>query len=162
MKKTSLDNINLPLKIVISLSVYVFFFLFTQGLYDKAMAYIGENFLNSKTVIVGSTAIKVTIADSDLERIKGLSGSKNLDKQHGMLFVFDQEDFHGIWMKDMNYPIDIIWFDENKIVVDFALNIEPSTYPTVFKPLKKALYVLEVNAGFIEKNNLKIGDSIAI
>jgi uncharacterized membrane protein (UPF0127 family) len=70
--------------------------------------------LDSKTVIVGSTAIKVTISDSDSERIKGLSGSKELEQNQGMFFIFDQEDFHGIWMKDMNYPIDIIWFDKNK------------------------------------------------
>jgi hypothetical protein len=52
MKKTSLDKLNLPLKIIISLSVYVFFFIFTQGLYDKAMAYIGENFWTVKQLLL--------------------------------------------------------------------------------------------------------------
>ena len=67
-----------------------------------------------------------------------------------MLFVFPDNDQHGIWMKDMKFPIDIIWISENYNIVHVKKDATPESYPTVFKNSKPARYVLELPAGSIE------------
>jgi len=64
-----------------------------------------------------------------------------------MLFVFENPGIHGIWMKDMKFPIDIIWLDKDMSVISKELNVSPDTYPQVFYPSREAYYVLEVKAG---------------
>jgi uncharacterized membrane protein (UPF0127 family) len=65
-------------------------------------------------------------------------------------------------MKDMKFSIDIIWLDKDLQVVYFEENVSPDTYPNVFKPDKKAKYILEVNAHFVSKNHIKYGDQLSI
>lgn len=96
----------------------------------------------------------VDVADSVIERQKGLSNTSSLDKNAGKLFVFENSELHGFWMKDMNYPIDIIWFDDAWRVVGISKNTLPESYPTVFYPQSFAKYVLEVNSGWAEKLNI--------
>jgi hypothetical protein len=85
----------------------------------------------------------------------------NLAKNEGMLFVFNHPSQHVFWMKDMNFPIDMIWLDENLKIIYFQKNVLPESYPATFGPDQNSLYVLEVNAGFSDKHNLKIGDSLS-
>ncbi len=77
-----------------------------------------------------------------------------------MLFKFDTPGIYGIWMKDMRFPIDIIWLDKNKKIVNLKRNVDPSTYPLVYYPPKESLYILEVRAGLIGDKDLKLGDEI--
>jgi uncharacterized membrane protein (UPF0127 family) len=115
---------------------------------------------DNAVVCIGGAEIKAELADSPLERMKGLSQRPSLPDNAGMLFVFEQSDFHGIWMKDMLFPTDIIWIDENMQVVDMKANTEPESYPEVFKPSVKAKYVLEVHAGYTKENSIAIGDAV--
>ena len=78
------------------------------------------------------------------------------------MFVFDQLDFHGIWMKDMKFPIDIIWLDDTQQVVTIKTYISPDSYPEVFRPTQESLYVLEVPAGFVKTAEIKIGDQLVV
>src|SRR3989338_8221873 len=75
-----------------------------------------------------------------------------------MLFIFDKPDNYGFWMKDMRFPIDIIWLDQNFKVVHVEKSVATSTYPKVFYPSGPATYVLEVNSGISDSINLQIGD----
>jgi hypothetical protein len=75
-----------------------------------------------------------------------------------MLFVFDKEGYYGFWMKEMNFPIDIAWLDKDKKITLIEKNVLPETYPQIFNPKSKNLYVLETKAGFFEKFGIKIGD----
>ena len=77
-----------------------------------------------------------------------------------MLFIFNSADNYGFWMKDMIFPIDIIWIGENKKIVYIEKNVLPESYPKNFSPNVKAMYVLEVLSGFSEKHNIKIGDEV--
>ena len=76
-----------------------------------------------------------------------------------MLFVFDKPGQYPFWMKDMNFAIDIIWIGEDLRVVYIKKDARPELYPETYTPTENAKYVLEVPAGFSEKNNLKVGDS---
>jgi uncharacterized membrane protein (UPF0127 family) len=146
-----------------ALAYGVFFvFLFTVPVFNIIKAKVTDNSLSQKHVVIGDVALNVNIADSNSERVEGLSGKSNLHKNEGLFFIFDVSDYHGIWMKDMEFPIDIIWLDANKQVIYFEQNIHPNTYPTVFKPTKKAKYVLEVQSGFIKREGIKVGDQLTL
>ncbi len=149
-------------KTVIGYSVF-FVFLFTVPIYqefkDNSFIY---DYIEQKTAVFGQSVIKIHIADTNEERIQGLSGKNSLEKNRGLFFVFEKEDYHGIWMKNMNFPIDIIWFNQQYQVVHIEKNIKPETYPNVFKPKHESLYVLEMPAGFADENAIKKGDEINI
>lgn len=93
------------------------------------------------------------LADSEKERDRGLSDRSNLLENEGMLFVFDEQVKPSFWMKDMNFPIDIIWIDESKKIVDITEDFKPSSYPKTVAPVLPVKYVLEVNSGFALRNH---------
>ena len=150
----------LVIKTVAGFFVFIFFLLYTPSIYNFTVSFFQETFPNERVLIVGNVGLKVQIADTPEERRRGLSGTRRLKEDSGMFFIFDEEDQHGIWMKDMNYPIDIIWFDRFGSVIYIEENVVSETFPEVFKPEKNALYVLEVNAGFVQGEKLKVGDTI--
>ena len=109
---------------------------------------------------IGDAIFKVEIADTDEKRIQGLSNRESLPENSGMLFVFENPDKHGIWMKDMKFPIDIAWLDAQKTVFWVEKSVSPDTFPQVFYPPSEALYVLEVPAGTFKKNHIDIGEMV--
>jgi len=114
-----------------------------------------------KSIQVGNTILnKIEIADTNVKREQGLSGRSSIESNYGMLFIFDTPARYSFWMKDMNFPIDIIWLDANLKVVGLKKEAKPESYPQAFTPEENALYVLEVFSGFIQKENLKIGDHL--
>jgi len=150
----------LILKTILGFAVYIFFLFNTHSIYEKAKVFVSENFYDSMLIVVGQTSVRVKVADSESERITGLSGTEKINKDRGILFVFDEEGENGIWMKDMNYSIDIIWFDKYGEVVYIKENARPESYPEVFKSKKPSMYILEVNSGFVRENEIRIGDTI--
>ena len=111
-------------------------------------------------VRVGNTYVAVWLARTEEERVLGLSGSSSLPKDTGMLFIFEASDMHGFWMKDMQYPIDIIWIDDTFSIVSLKENASPDEYPQVYFPETKARYVLEVKAGFIKEAQVAKGQKV--
>lgn len=102
------------------------------------------------TLRIGEKIFKLEIADEPAELIKGLSNRESLPKDYGLLFVFPETGKHGFWMKDMKFPIDIVWLDENKEVIGITKNLKPNSYPQVFYPPKDIKYALEINTGIIK------------
>ncbi|MHB1316976.1 MAG: DUF192 domain-containing protein [Minisyncoccota bacterium] len=115
-----------------------------------------------KQVVLGNTEYKLDIADTISLRERGLSYRKNLALNTGMLFVFDTPGVLKFWMKDMNFPIDIIWFDKDKKVVHIEHSLSPETYPNVYGPTIPTQYVIEIPVGDVEKIGLKVGDIISL
>ncbi|MDX1535781.1 MAG: DUF192 domain-containing protein, partial [Candidatus Spechtbacterales bacterium] len=76
--------------------------------------------------------------------------------------VFNRPGTYSFWMKEMNFPIDIIWIGEDMRVVDITKNAKPESYPKRFSPSVLAQYVLEVVAGFSDEHGVEIGDSIKV
>lgn len=100
----------------------------------------------SPSIVIGERRIPVSIADSEEERQIGLSNTKSLAQGTGKLFVFEEIGTYGFWMKDMSYPIDIVWVDQNYKVVSVT-TITPESYPEVFYPPSEIKYALELNSG---------------
>jgi uncharacterized protein len=96
---------------------------------------------------------------------KGLSGHRALSQKEpyeGLLFVFSNNDMHGIWMKDMSFPIDVLWLDEMYKVVFIKTNFLTDSYPEVVRPNISARYVLELAKGTVEETKIKISDVLQI
>lgn len=89
---------------------------------------------------------------------------ESLAQNEGMLFVFDRDVQCGMWMKNVRFPLDMLWIDRNKKIVDIKENVPPcKTLPCpVYKSDAYVRYVLEVNAGFTDKHNIKTGDAIVV
>jgi len=115
---------------------------------------------NTKYVKIGGEIIKVDLALTPTEQENGLSFRENLKNDEGMLFIFDNVGIYPFWMKDMFFPIDIIWINEDLRVISIKENVTPESFPEIFTPNKNSKYVLEVNALFLEKKNLKEGDKV--
>ena len=116
-----------------------------------------DNFRYSR-VYINEDFLKAEIASTDRQRREGLSGRENIAEDEALILEFDKEGYHPIWMKDMNFSIDVIWLNSNKEIVDFKKNLSPDSYPQTFTPQRRAKYVLEVKSGFIEREDLNIGD----
>ena len=112
-------------------------------------------------ISVGPKQFKAFLADTSELQIRGLSGRESLLSDQVMLFSFTVADRYQIWMKDMRFSIDILWFDRSERVVFVKEGADPSSYPEIFVPNVPALYVLEARAGFVKENNLKIGSQIS-
>jgi uncharacterized membrane protein (UPF0127 family) len=92
--------------------------------------------------------------------VRGLSLQKELPQNHGLLFIFESEGSHSIWMKDMLFPIDVLWFNEKKELVFVYENFSPESFPlSVGSPIS-SLFVLEMPAGFVSNNGVQIGDKL--
>ena len=100
---------------------------------------------------------EVMVKDED--RAMGLMFRPSLDPDRGMLFVFDQPDFHAIWMKNCKFPIDIVWLDEDRRVVDVAENVPPCKAEPcpLYQPMRRASYVVELNAGQARREKVARG-----
>lgn len=112
--------------------------------------------------VVGGTPVQVEIADTRPARAQGLSARESLTKGSGMLFVYEEPQRPGFWMRDMRFAIDIIWIGADRRVVDITPNLTPDTYPQVFRPNQPIQYVLEINTGFAKEYGIKLGDEVEL
>lgn len=116
-------------------------------------------------VVIGGDSILIDVADEKEEQERGLSGRTSLPQNRGMLFVYSEPSRPGFWMKDMRFPIDIVWIGADNKIVAVLPNLSPQTYPDVFSPPEEVApvqYVLEVNAGLVAKLGWQVGDTVQI
>jgi len=114
------------------------------------------------TIAIGGVRFQVEIADTPEKQRQGLSGRDELGNTAGLLFVFPESNRHGIWMKDMNFPIDVIWISEDLRVVDITYNLTPESYPHTFTPDEDARYALETNVDFARAYDIHVGDTVSL
>ncbi len=124
---------------------------------EKPFPVAALDMVSKPTIIIGGDTIFVTIADTQALREQGLSGHPGLRQNEGMLFIFEQSGQYPFWMKDMLFPLDIIWISADWKIAHIEANLSPETYPEAFFPKALAQYVLEVPAGFSTQHNLSVG-----
>ena len=112
-------------------------------------------------ISIGNISLQASVADTPETRQQGLSGTPFLPEGIVKLFVFDSNGMWGFWMKDMNYPIDIIWLNENREVIYIAPAVSPDTYPASFTPPTPARYVIETTSGFAASYEIKTGTVVS-
>lgn len=121
----------------------------------------GEN--NGPAVTINEQTFTVEIADTDEKRVQGLSNRESLERDRGMLFIFEEKSQYGFWMRNVSFPLDIIYISDNQIV-DIIKNAEPqpndATDIPVFTPRENANYVLEINGGLADEHGFEIGNEV--
>lgn len=107
-------------------------------------------------------SVTAELAVTDEERQLGLMFRTEIYPDQGMLFIFEEEGYHSFWMKNMNFPLDILWLDKDKRIIHLESHVPPcqKTLCPSYAPLLPALYVLELKAGSIEKKGLKLYDRL--
>lgn len=110
-------------------------------------------------VHIENDCIALELADTDEARVQGLSGRESMAMNAGMVFVFDAANEQCMWMKDMNFAIDMIWLNNDKQIVKIAEDVRPETYPETFCA-KNSRYVIELNSGVADKAKLRVGQTL--
>jgi len=112
------------------------------------------------TIMVDDIPLEVQIADSEPRRVRGLMFQDPLPYDKGMIFVFSEPGLYSIWMLNMQFPLDMIWFDHDGKVVHIEKDVPPCktvveiTACQSIIPDGDARYILEVTSGFIDQNNI--------
>src|SRR3990167_11495920 len=132
---------------LVTLAVLLLAVVFVGSNGFQAASSCREFYRKDKVAVVGQTRLQLEVVKKSEDRQKGLSDRTCIDKGQGMLFVFEQSEYHRFWMKDMRFAVDMIWIDSSKKVVSVRANVQPATYPKTFTSDKPALYVLEIGAG---------------
>jgi len=112
------------------------------------------------TIKVDDVPLQVQVADTEPRRIRGLMFQDQLPYDQGMIFVFDEPGLYSLWMLNMQFSLDMIWFDSQGNVVHLEKNVPPCktaletmTCQSII-PEGNAMYILEVTSGFIDKYNI--------
>lgn len=115
-----------------------------------------------KELKIGAAVLKVEIADTAAEWAQGLSGRERLAENEGMFFVFPKPVLQKFWMKDMKFPIDIVWIRDNQ-VVGMIIGAEPEPGPEYifYKSPEPVDKVLELSVGSVVRLGIKTGDEVA-
>lgn len=133
---------------------------------------VGQNYLSknpsfslrkSAAVAIKENKFKVEVARKPEELQIGLSEKKSLNQDSGMLFIFPSPGTYSFWMKNMDFPIDIIFINGDTITT-IHKNAKPATSPDenipIYQPKTPSDKVLEINAGLADKYEFKEGDKV--
>ena len=119
------------------------------------------------SVHIGDWVFRVATAITPVDRTLGLSGRPSMPRDAGMLFVFETEGKFEFWMKDMEFPLDLIWIDSDCYITDLTRNAPPADNDSnvsdiiSYGPRSQVQYVLEINGGLVETLGIKEGDAVA-
>lgn len=155
MSKQAGITIILSCVVVLGVGVYHFYGGSSEESVARSQAPTTSAYLQ-----VDDRCLRLAVADTPQLRQQGLSNHTSLDQDEGMLFVYDQSGAYGFWMKDMDFPIDIVWLTQENDVVGITKEAQPSSYPQTFRPEQPAKKVVETPAGFAETENINLGDRL--
>ena len=113
-----------------------------------------------RQITIGKRKMTAFVADTQRRMTVGLMFRDSIKPNECMLFIFHDEGQHPIWMRNMRFPIDIVWYDSRGRVVSFVESAKPSRGLDLSSYHSKgpSRYVVEFNAGFVKKNKVKIND----
>lgn len=130
---------------------------------DNKTATSATNVYEIKQLSIGEKTIAVEIADSQSELTKGLSYREVLEADTGMYFELGERRQVSFWMHEMRFPLDIIWIDNGMVVgVEENAPVPTSDNTPTFTSPTAVTNVLEVNSGFVQENNIKVGDRVTL
>ena len=150
------------LKIKPCVSIILLMFFLISQVYGKGLH---QGFGNGKVTLLDQVlTFNVEVAGTELQRNTGLMYRKSLPKNNGMLFVFEQEELQRVWMKNTLVPLDIIFISVKEKVVSIIKDLQPCLKQPcrIFESVEKATYMLELNAGMVQKHGVEIGQEVSL
>ena len=135
------------------------------SLFSLILNFFVNTQVQTKEVVINNTHIQAEVANTQIKRTKGLMYKSHLDQNKGMLFIFPKEAQYTFWMANTKIPLDILWINQDKLIVYINKDTPPCHETNTQKcprytPTKKAKYVLEVNSGWVEENNVQVGNNV--
>jgi uncharacterized protein len=136
------------------------------------VAFIFSNFFSGNisflkkqpVIIINNNKFNLLIAKTQKDQQLGLSKYSSLPQNEAMIFPFSKDDYYGFWMKDMKFPIDIIFIKKDTIVTIYE-NLKPPKLSTdallIYQPTQTVDTVVEINAGLVKKQKITVGDKIS-
>lgn len=108
------------------------------------------------------SSVTAELATTPEQRQLGLMFREGINADQGMLLIFEEEDFFTIWMKNMTFPLDLLWLDQEKRIVHIECDVPPCRAEPCasYSPQIPGMYVLELQAGSVRENGLKLYDSL--
>lgn len=148
----------------IIVAFFIILIIFALFLYYQHNAGLGgQPKLSTTVVTIDGQNFTAEIAKTPLEQQMGLSGRSSLENNSAMIFIFNSSNRQSFWMKDMKFPLDII-FINNKKIVFIAQNQPPpksaTQAPPIIQPNMLSNAVLEINAGLSQQYHFKVGDTV--
>lgn len=114
---------------------------------------------NATVTMPSGRVYRVEIAADQDSRAQGLMYRESLQDGRGMLFLFPRPSVEAFWMKNCNFPIDIVWMNADRRVIFVSAHTPPckeDPCPT-YGPKEKSLYVLEIPDGAAAKEKTDVG-----
>lgn len=142
--------------------------------YILMLTIIGTLFINQAVFCEISSPQKIPVtlknytftaelATDSISRAQGLSNHVALNKHQAMLFIYPEPGIYNYWMPNMNYPLDILWFDQNKKLIYIKENLPPCKSRAdcpIYGPATASQYVLEIPANLSKELQLQLGETI--
>lgn len=149
------------------LLVFALLLVAVGALFFAQKYFKGETLFSLKKtpiVTISGHNFQVSVANSQKEQEIGLSETKSLQPNQGMIFLFEKPDYYHFWMKNMKFPIDIIFINKDQIVTiqNNAQLIKDKENPMIYSPTEPADKVLEIQAGLAKTYSFKKGDKVKI
>jgi len=145
--------------------LFLFLMLLSSVAYKEIENVIAQEQKQNQTalVTVGGVNLITSLSTTPDAQSKGLAIRDSLNENEGMLFIFETPQKYSFWMKDMKFPIDIIWINQDGKIVHIEKNLPPCVFllpcPS-YAPKDDSLYVLEVVSNFTNKFNINVGDPV--
>jgi uncharacterized membrane protein (UPF0127 family) len=162
---TKLNEITIVSLTVLSIFVFLLLPVDLNNYIVYSQLKVNNNTVSTPFVKIKDLIVHVDLAITSDQQEKGLSIKNSLNDSQGMLFPFDKPGDYAFWMKDMKFPIDIIWISPGYKIVHIEKNLQPCIFflfcPS-YSPHADSKYVLEVNSNFTTRNNITVGDSVYI
>lgn len=141
-------------KLLIIFSLFVIFLL--SGCTNKQIKEIYNN-----KILLNGAPVSVDIVTRASDMAQGLSNRDKMCENCGMLFIMPDSVIHHFWMKDMRFPLDFVYINNGKIVEIFKnVSIYTNNEFTKINSVENSNMILELNAGFLDKNNIKVEDEL--
>ena len=122
---------------------------------DSGVIPVDEFSFHSSMIKIDNVVVDVQIADTDVKRTRGLMFEEQMPYEQGMLFIYEESGNYSFWMHNVEFALDIIWFDDKGNAVHIKQDVPPCTtepqYCEVYDPGAEALYVFEATAGFVDR-----------
>ena len=146
------------------------FVFFSLSAFGQAYKYLNDGVPQKLAITeakLGGNSFLLMLARSDLEKAKGLMFRRYLPPNHGMIFVYENEQFMSYWMKNTMISLDLVLISEDLIVIEYILDMKagfgyPDSELEHYRSRKKAKYAIELNAGTVNSLNIKVGDKLEI
>lgn len=134
------------------LVAFVVYFTFTNYVINDELVF------DTKMIKLDDVSLEVEIADTIAKRQQGLQFREKLSYNQGMLFDFSKPQNISIWMPNMKFSLDILWFDDDGNLVHMEKDVPPCTSIDLCKSIKNkgedARYILELTSGFVQNFNI--------